>query len=223
MSARRKGQRSTPHASMTSTTSLGRRAGCDLGRCDEVPTWQAGANHSGTSRPVYSQPTPAPRCRPRHRHPTRRRLQPGVEPKLPRQRTLPLSRCASPRDRAGDQRFVEPPNAPCQSSRRAAHPRRGPHSATALQRVNNDLLSRTRATLLGQLVIWALEDHSSEVAAAILATRAAAGGRRRPRGHRMAAPDVQHYVGLSPRTRLPVDDFGSGIQATTEARLPARR
>jgi len=112
----------------------------------EVPDLAGGANHSGTSRPSIPQPTPHHDAGPGTairlpQAPTRRRTEAAPPANSPAQR------CASPRDRAGDQRFVGPPNAPCQSSRRAAPSRRGPHSATALQRCEQRPAVRTRATL----------------------------------------------------------------------------
>jgi len=78
--------------------------------------------------------------------------------------------------------------------------------------VNNDLLAGPERPSYGQLVIWTLEDHAADVADGILATRTAAGRKRRPRGHRLAAPDVQITLRLSLAERDFLDEFGAGIE-----------
>jgi hypothetical protein len=78
--------------------------------------------------------------------------------------------------------------------------------------VNNDLLSGPERPSYGQLVIWTLEDHPADVAGGILATRDAAGRKRRPRGHRLAAPDVQITLRLNLAERDFLDEFGRSIE-----------
>ena len=73
--------------------------------------------------------------------------------------------------------------------------------------INHDLLSGAERPSYGQLVIWTCEDHPEDVAEAIRSARPTA-RTRRPRGHRLAAPDVQITLRITMAERDLLDEIG---------------
>jgi hypothetical protein len=91
--------------------------------------------------------------------------------------------------------------------------------------VNHDLLAGRERPSYGQLVVWACEDNREAVVEAIRAARPLAGSRR-PRGHRMAAPDVQITLRMTCSTRRRQaghQDRGRGRRLARGPETPERR
>jgi hypothetical protein len=77
--------------------------------------------------------------------------------------------------------------------------------------VNQDLLAGPERPSYGQLVIWACEDHPEAVIDSVRSAREALRGSRRPRGHRMAAPDVQITLRVSAEERGLLDEIAHQV------------
>lgn len=77
--------------------------------------------------------------------------------------------------------------------------------------VNQDLLAGPERPSYGQLVIWACEDHPESVVEAVRKSRPALNSRR-PRGHRMAAPDVQITLRVRASERALLDELAARVQ-----------
>jgi hypothetical protein len=77
--------------------------------------------------------------------------------------------------------------------------------------VNADLLAGLEKPSYGQLVVWACEDHPEAVVEGVRAARPARGSRR-PRGHRLAAPDVQITLRMSTAERDQLDELAAQVQ-----------
>jgi hypothetical protein len=79
--------------------------------------------------------------------------------------------------------------------------------------INQDLLSGPERPSYGQLVIWACEDHPDAVLDSVRKARTALRGSRRPRGHRLAAADVQITLKLSHQERDLLDEVAAQVGA----------
>jgi hypothetical protein len=77
--------------------------------------------------------------------------------------------------------------------------------------VNQDLLAGLERPSYGQLVVWACEDHPDAVVESVRAARPSAGSRR-PRGHRLAAPDVQITLRMTSAERNLLDELAVQVQ-----------